>query len=68
MLRNPLVKLASASVASDKVARKLSRVDDVTDADVVSPLALPKGRDADRTGRARRRSRGSAARRDRRAG
>jgi uncharacterized protein YoxC len=69
VLRNPLVKLASASVASDKVARKLSRVDDATDADLVSPLALPQGRDADRTGRtARRRSRGSTARRDRRAG
>lgn len=66
VLRNPLVKLASASVASDKVARKLSRVDD--GADVVSPLALPQGREADRAGRSRRRSRGSAARRDRRAG
>jgi uncharacterized protein YoxC len=68
VLRNPLVKLASASVASDKVARKLSRVDDVTDADVVSPLALPQSREADRSGRSRRRSRGSSARRDRRAG
>lgn len=70
VLRNPLVKLASASVASDKVARKLSRVDDATDTDtdVVSPLALPQARDADRAGRSRRRSRGSTARRDRRVG
>jgi len=68
VLRNPLVKLASASVASDKVARRLSRVDEVTDADVVAPLALPQSRGSDRSTRSRRRSRGPAARRDRRAG
>lgn len=63
VLRNPLVKLASASVASDRVARKLSRADD----DVVSPLALPEGGDAPRGGRSRRRRRGAAGRRERRA-
>ena len=67
VLRNPLVKLASASVASDRVARRLSRVDDGTDADVVSPLALPEG-GTDQRGRSRRRGRGPAVRRDRRAG
>jgi hypothetical protein len=61
VLRNPLVKLASASVASDRVARKLSRVDD----DVATPLALEAGRD-ERDGR--RRGRGSSGRRSRRAG
>jgi hypothetical protein len=66
VLRNPLVKLASASVASDRVARRLSRVDD----DVVAPLALDSGDDRRSPGsdRARRRGRGSSPRRSRRAG
>jgi hypothetical protein len=68
VLRNPLVKLASASVASDRVARRLSRVDGPAEIDVVSPLALPHGDAGDRSGRSRRRSRSSVARRDRRAG
>ena len=69
VLRNPLVKLASASVASDRVARKLSRPDED---DVGVPLALETGRDerADRRDRpgARRRGRSAAGRRARRAG
>jgi hypothetical protein len=68
VLKNPLVKLASASVASDRVARKLSRADVPNEIDVVSPLALPQSSSADRTSRSRRRSRSSGARRDRRAG
>ena len=68
VLRNPLVKLASASVASDRVARRLSRVDGPAEIDVVAPLALPHADAGDRSGRSRRRSRSSAARRDRRAG
>jgi hypothetical protein len=66
VLRNPLVKLASASVASDRVARRLARVDD--DA-VVSPLALDAGAmDRGRNGRSSRRGRSSVSRRSRRAG
>jgi uncharacterized protein YoxC len=68
VLRNPLVKLASASVASDRVARKLSRVDGPDEIDVVPPLALPQASGVDRGNRTRRRSRTSGARRDRRAG
>jgi hypothetical protein len=46
VLRNPLVKLASASVASDRVARRLGRADDPA-----APLALdPPGR-SNRRGR-----------------
>lgn len=68
VLRNPLVKLASASVASDRVARKLSRVDDDV---LVAPLALDRGqgrRDRDGRDRARRRGRPALGRRTRRAG
>ncbi|HEY6533993.1 MAG TPA: hypothetical protein VIY72_16915 [Acidimicrobiales bacterium] len=67
VLRNPLVKLASASVASDRVARKLSRVDDD---EVVAPLALDSGLDdrGRRSGSSRRRGRSAAGRRARRAG
>lgn len=68
VLRNPLVKLASASVASDRVARKLSRVDGPDEIDLVSPLALPQASSAADRNRSRRRSRSSGARRDRRAG
>ena len=68
VLRNPLVKLASASVASDRVARRLSRVDGPPRSTSSPPLALPHGDAADRGGRSRRRSRSSGARRDRRAG
>jgi len=69
VLRNPLVKLASASVASDRVARRLARVDD---AEITAPLALDSGV-ADRPGatrsdRSRRRGRATASRRSRRAG
>lgn len=68
VLRNPLVKLASASVASDRVARRLSRVDD---ADVAPSLAIETGaadRAGDRSSRAGRRSRNNPSRRTRRAG
>lgn len=68
VLRNPLVKLASASVASDRVARKLSRVDGPDEIDLVSPLALPQASSAADRNRSRRRSRSSGARRDRKAG
>jgi hypothetical protein len=64
VLRNPLVKLASASVASDRVARKLSRVDD----DVATPLALEAGRDERDERAGRRRGRSASGRRSRRAG
>jgi hypothetical protein len=65
VLRNPLVKLASASVASDRVARKLARHDED---EVVAPLALGRGDHAAGRGRGRRRLRSSGARRERRAG
>jgi hypothetical protein len=68
VLRNPLVKLASASVASDRVARRLSRVDGPDGIDVASPLALPQASTSADRNRSRRRSRSSGARRDRRAG
>jgi hypothetical protein len=70
VLRNPLVKLASASVASDRVARRLGARPEPTEIDVVAPLALDRGDVAEERGRRpRRRSRGStSARRDRRAG
>ena len=68
VLRNPLVKLASASVASDRVARRLSGVESTDEAEVVAPLALTEGRDGGRSGRSRRRGRSAAARRARRAG
>jgi hypothetical protein len=68
VLRNPLVKLASASVASDRVARRLGRPE-TPELDVVAPLALDRGDADERSRRNRRRNRGSAAsRRDRRAG
>ena len=63
VMRNPLVKLASVSVATDRNARRLARIDGSTDAP--EPLALSEG-----TGGAARRSRGSrsvTSRRDRRA-
>jgi hypothetical protein len=72
VLRNPLVKLASASVASDRVARKLSRPDEPDQpAELVAPLALGRGRDREE-GRERsrrtRRGRSTSGRRSRRAG
>ena len=68
VLRNPLVKLASASVASDRVARRLSRGDTRSELEIAPPLALGHGATAEHRGRSRRRSRSSGARRDRRAG
>ena len=67
VLRNPLVKLASASVASDRVARRLSRVEDPGEIGAVPPHALPRGSEPE-PARSRRRGRGPSARRDRRAG
>ncbi len=65
VLRNPLVKLASASVASDRIARRLGR--DSDDDALSAPLAIERGAtDADRTARSRSR-RSSTSRRDRRA-
>ncbi len=66
VLRNPLVKLASASVASDRVARRLSRAQP-DDTSVVSPLALERPDRRVDSRRDRRRGRGPS-RRDRRAG
>lgn len=62
VMRKPLVKLASVSVATDRGARRLSRVDVPLDA--VEPLEIESGRSA-----SGRRSRGprSSTRRDRRA-
>ncbi len=68
VLRNPLVKLASASVASDRVARRLSRVDDPGEIGVVPPRALTRATTDAGPTRSRRRGRGAAGRRDRRAG
>ena len=68
VLRNPLVKLASASVASDRVAKKLSRGEAAGEAGVVAPLALPHGDQGGRAGRVRGRGRSASARRDHRAG
>ncbi len=65
VLRNPLVKLASASVASDRIARRLGR--DSDDDALSPPLAIERGgTDGDRTSRSRSR-RSSTTRRDRRA-
>jgi predicted PurR-regulated permease PerM len=52
VMRNPLVKLASASVATDRVARRLSRVD--PDEGLASPIALERGADSRRGRRNRR--------------
>ena len=62
VMRKPLVKLASVSVATDRGARRLSRVDVPLDA--VEPLEIESGRSG-----SGRRSRGprSSTRRDRRA-
>jgi len=62
VMRKPLVKLASVSVATDRGARRLSRVDVPLDA--VEPLEIESGRSV-----SGRRSRGlrSSTRRDRRA-
>ena len=63
VMRNPLVKLASVSVAADRNARRLSRVDGQIDGS--EPLALNEA-----TGGSSRRSRGArsvTSRRDRRA-
>jgi hypothetical protein len=66
VMRNPLVKLASASVASDRAARRLTR--DGVGSEVVMPLALDRGDDvADRRSR-RQRNRSNPNRRDRRVG
>ena len=68
VLRNPLVKLASASVASDRVARKLSRADDLEGAtEVVVPRAIERGADGAAEGSRGRRSRRGAAGAGRRA-
>lgn len=63
VMRNPLVKLASVSVATDRNARRLSRVE--APAEVLEPLALNEG-----TRGSSRRSRGArsvTSRRERRA-
>lgn len=63
VMRNPLVKLASVSVATDRTARRLAQVEAV---DTPEPLALDR-----RSGGATRRSRTArnvTSRRDRRAG
>ena len=62
VMRKPLVKLASVSVATDRGARRLSRVDVPLDA--VEPLEIESGRSV--SGRRSRGSR-SSTRRDRRA-
>jgi len=63
VMRNPLVKLASISVATDKNARRLAEVDAIDDA---SPRALDAG---SRSGSRRSRSaRVVTSRRERRAG
>lgn len=64
VMRNPLVKLASVSVATDRTARRLSRVDGQVE--VTEPFALDEG-----VGGARRKGRGVrtvTSRRERRAG
>lgn len=64
VMRNPLVKLASVSVATDRTARRLSRVDGQVEA--TEPFALDEG-----VGGARRKGRGVrtvTSRRERRAG
>jgi hypothetical protein len=64
VMRNPLVKLASVSVATDRTARRLSRVDGQVE--VTEPFALDEG-----VGGARRKGRGvrtGTSRRERRAG
>jgi hypothetical protein len=73
VMRNPLVKLASASVASDRAARRLSKVDD--DGGARGPLALERGDDSARDRRSRRTPKTDArgtrrndSRRERRAG
>ena len=67
VMRNPLVKLASASVASERAARRLGRGDGRSD--LVSPLALERGDDVADARRSRRsRQRSTASRRDRQVG
>lgn len=63
VMRNPLIKLASASVATDRTARRLSARS--ATADPVIPLALEP---ADDVARARGRASDRARRRPRRAG
>ncbi|NCY15443.1 MAG: hypothetical protein EBX39_01520, partial [Actinobacteria bacterium] len=63
VMRNPLIKLASASVATDRTARRLSARS--ATADPVIPVALEP---ADDVARARGRASDRARRRPRRAG
>lgn len=64
VMRNPLVKLASASVATDRASRRLSRVD--VDGAVTAPLAI-EGREGSNRDRRSRRTTGSDGRGVRRA-
>lgn len=67
VMRNPLIKLASASVATDRTARRLSARS--ATADPVIPLALEPADDVARArGRASDRASDRARRRPRRAG
>ena len=63
VMRNPLVKMASISVASDRAARRMAR--DEREIDVIEPLAIGEG--ARVSSRRSRHSRATTSRRDRRA-
>ena len=63
VMRNPLVKLASVSVATDRNARRLARNDAQIDA--VEPLALTNGTRS--VSRRSRNARNTTSRRERRA-
>ena len=63
VMRNPLVKLASVSVATDRNARRLARNDAQINA--VEPLALPDGTRS--SSRRSKSTRNTTSRRDRRA-
>lgn len=66
VMRNPLVKLASASVASDRAARRLTR--GRPGSEVVMPLALERGDDVAARRSRGQRSRSNPNRRDRKVG
>jgi hypothetical protein len=62
VMRNPLVKMASLSVASDRVARRLAR--DEREIAVVTPLAISNGERG--SSRRKRHSLNATSRQDRR--
>ncbi|CAM8643901.1 hypothetical protein MCETE7_01805 [Acidimicrobiia bacterium] len=62
VMRNPLVKMASMSVASDRVARRLTR--DEREIAVVTPLAISAGERG--SSRRKRQSLNTTSRQDRR--